>query len=207
MELKNGKNRKNGKTEKRRARARRSSLSPRQAAEHCEVSPPTLRRWIRDGSLATISTPGGHHRIARSEFRRFLAERRLPAYPGTDVELRVLVVGDDPLMVDFLVQLLRDDPRAFKIETAGDGYEALIKVGAFQPSLLILDVVMPELDGIEVCRRIKTSAATQGIKILGLTGYPETLSALAAAGADACLAKPFKPEQMQRTLERLLPPP
>jgi excisionase family DNA binding protein len=204
--MKNGKKRKIGKTGKRRAQARRSSLSPQQAAEHCEVSAPTLRRWIHDGSLATIRTPGGHHRIAVGEFQRFLREQHRPAYPETHGEVRVLVVDDDPLVVEFLVQLLRADPRAFKIETAGDGYEALIKVGAFQPSLLILDVVMPERDGIEVCRRIKTSAATRDIKILGLTGYPESLPMLAAAGADACLAKPFDLAEVERALDRLLPP-
>ena len=199
----NGKNRKIGKN--RNDGGPHRSLTPRQAAEHCEVSAPTLRRWIQDGSLATIRTPGGHHRIAVTEFRRFLGERRFPHYPGAPSELRVLVVDDEPLMVDFLVQLLLDDPRGFKIETAIDGYEALIKVGAFQPSLLILDVLMPEFDGIEVCRRIKGTAATRDVKILGITGHPDAIPGLAAAGADAWLAKPFEVEQVQRVLKRLLP--
>lgn len=200
-----GKKRKNGKKEKRGMRTPRSSLTPRQAAAHCEVSAPTLRRWIADGSLAAVRTPGGHHRIALGEFQRFLRERRLPAYPGARGDLKVLVVDDEPLMVEFLVELLREDPRGLKVETAVDGYEALIKLGAFMPTLLILDVVLPELDGIEVCRRIKRSAATRHVKILGVTGFPETLPELAAAGADACLAKPFDSAEIRRVLERLLP--
>ena len=64
----------------------------------------------------------------------------------------MLVVDDEPQVVEMLVQFLTHHPRGFKIETASDGYEALIKLGSLRPALLILDAMMPKLDGIEVCR-------------------------------------------------------
>ncbi|MBI4610385.1 MAG: response regulator [Candidatus Rokubacteria bacterium] len=181
-----------------------SSLTTGKAARHCQVSTPGLRRWIREGRLRVFRTPGGHCRIELAEFQRFLREYGLPPYPGEPPETRILIADDEPRTVAHLVEFLATDPRGFKVETATDGYEALIKVGAFQPSILILDVVMPQLNGMEVCRRIKTDPQTRGIRILGITGYPETIPGLLAAGADACLAKPIRLRQIQQELERLL---
>lgn len=179
-------------------------LTTGQAARHCLVSIPALTRWIRDGRLVTSKTPGGHCRIELQEFQRFLQQQRMPLYPVPRPETRILVVDDEPRIVDTLVDFLAGDPRGFKLETATDGYEALIKVGAFQPSILVLDVVMPRLDGTEVCRRLKAAPQTRAIKILGVTGYPDTIPALLQAGADACLAKPLELRQVQQELERLL---
>jgi len=170
------------------------------------VSIPTVKRWIRDGQLRSFKTPGGHTRIELPEFQRFLQQYGMPPYPVPAAETRILVVDDEPEIVDLLVEVLARDPRGFKIETASDGYEALIKVGAFKPSVLILDVVMPRLDGVEVCRRLKASPETRGIKILGITGYPDTIARLLAAGADACLTKPVDLGRVRQEVERLLAP-
>lgn len=184
-----------------------SYLTTGQAARHCQVSLPALKHWIRDGRFAAIKTPGGHARIEVKEFQRFLKQYGMPVYPGPRSEARILIVDDEPTIVDLLVDVLTRDPRRFKLETATDGYEALIKVGAFKPSLLILDVVMPKLDGIEVCRRLKGSPETQAIKILGVTGYPEMIPELLEAGADACLSKPLGLVQLRQELKRLLASP
>jgi len=130
----------------------------------------------------------------------------MPAYPLPAPPAGVLVVDDEPQMVDLLAEFLAGHPRGFKIETASDGYEALIKLGSFRPALLIIDVMMPKLDGIEVCRHLKTNPDTRGIKILGITGYPGMVPALLAAGADACLTKPLTLVSLELELEHLLAP-
>ncbi len=127
-------------------------------------------------------------------------ERALAAPTTT----RILIVDNEPRIVDILVNLLTDDPREFRLETAMDGEDALLKVEAFDPSLLILDVVMRGLHGIEVCRRLKRNPERRTIKILGLTGYPRFAPALRKAGADACLTKPFDMWQVQQAVDRLI---
>jgi len=182
-------------------------LTAGEAARHCQVCPAALKRWIRAGRLGGFKTLGGHARIAVDEFQRFLHEHGMPPYPlGAPASIPVLVVDDEPEIVGFLAALLADHPLGFKVETATDGYEALIKVGAFKPALLILDVLMPLLDGVEVCRRLKSNPATRGLKILGISGYPDAVAALLAAGADACLTKPLSLHAIERELERLLAP-
>ncbi len=177
-----------------------------EAASHCQVSLPALRRWIRDGRLKAFQTPGKHARIEVREFQRFLKEYGMPPYPGDGAAggLRVLVVEDEPEVVEILTGFFAEHPRRPTVETAVDGYEALIKVGSFRPSLLILDIVMPKLDGLEVCRRLRADPETREIKILEITGRTDLVSSVLAAGADACVTKPFDLKAIEREIERLL---
>lgn len=182
---------------------RRAHLTTREAAAHCRVSIPTLRRWIRAGDLRAFLTPGGHRRIDIDEFQRFLAAQGRPPYPiGAGPRARLLVVDDEPFVVGMLVDLLSPGP--FTIETATDGYEALVKVGTFRPSVVILDAVMPGLDGIEACRCLRRLPETRDIRILGVTGHPSVVPVLRGAGADACITKPLDPSVVVREVERLV---
>jgi len=180
----------------------RGHLTTRQAAAHCRISIPTLRRWIRNGDLRAYLTPGGHRRIDLDEFQRFLAAQGRPPYPvGAGTRTRLLVVDDEPLVAAMLVDLLSEGP--FTIETATAGYEALVKVGTFRPAVIILDAVMPGLDGIEACRCLRRLPETRDIRILGVTGHPSVVPVLRGAGADACVTKPLDPTVVVRELERL----
>jgi excisionase family DNA binding protein len=179
----------------------REYLTTRQAASHCRVSIPTLRRWIRAGDLGAHLTPGGHRRIDLHEFQRFLRAQGRPAYPvASGARTRVLLVDDEPLVVQLLHDLLAD---GFVIETATDGYEALVKVGTFRPAVIILDAVLPGLDGVEACRCLRRLPETRDIRILGVTGHPSVAPVLRGAGADACVSKPLDPNLVVRELERL----
>jgi excisionase family DNA binding protein len=177
-----------------------------EAAAHCHVSVPALRRWIREGRLEAFQTPGKHARIEIGEFQRFLNEYGMPPYPRVEVIPRpsVLVVEDDPDVLQILTGILAAHPLTPTVETAVDGYEALIKVGMFKPSFLILDVVMPRIDGLEVCRRLRVSAATRDMRILAVTGHADMVESVIAAGADSCITKPFEFEAMNKELERFL---
>lgn len=184
---------------------RNRQITTREASAHCEVAISTLKRWIATGALRVVKTPGGHHRIEIEEFQRFLREQGMPPFSRQPTEeARILIVDDDRGILDLLIDALANDRRAFKVETATDGFEALVKVGFFRPAFLILDVSMPGMDGIEVCRRLKTQAETRTIQILGITGHPEQVTAMMEAGADGCLAKPFFPTDVWQAVGRLL---
>ena len=182
-----------------------NAITTQEAADHCHVSLPTLKRWIDAGSLSAFRTPGGHRRILLDEFQRFLHAGGMPPYPD-DAGPRILIADDNPATVAVLLEALSDDPRGFALASATDGYDALVKVGSFKPTVLILDVLMPALDGIEVCRRLRAGGETADIRILGITGQPTLIPRLLAAGADACLAKPWRLEELRSELDRLLAP-
>lgn len=179
-------------------------LTTGQVSKACGVSLVTVKKWITQGKLRAFRTPGGHFRITAEEFKRlqstygFLAEP--PDFP------RVLVVDDDPQIVELVLDGLRRMRPTPKLEAASDGYEGILKVGTFRPHLLVLDLRMPGLDGLEVCRRIKSSPATRATKILVITAFPQDFAEeqVREAGADVFLTKPFTIGELKAQVRRLV---
>lgn len=192
------------KSKKVKRNERQAPITTAEAAAHCQVSIPTFKRWIQRGAVATYRTPGGHHRIPVDEFQRFLQQGGLPSYPVASMATPVLIVDDEPDIVQVLAEFFAGQDGRFLVETATDGYEALIKAGALRPAVVVLDVLMPRLDGVEVCRRLVGTPETEGTKIIGLTGHVAAVPALLAAGAHACLVKPVDLAELGRTVDRLL---
>ena len=102
---------------------------------------------------------------------------------------RVLIVDDDPLNRDILQTLLAT--QGFVILTAVDGEEGLAVAREQQPDLILLDVMMPKIDGIEVCRRLRKSAPLIGIVMLSVKSNEEDKIEAFDAGADDYITKPF----------------
>jgi DNA-binding response OmpR family regulator len=94
----------------------------------------------------------------------------------------------------------------YRTEVDGDGFEAGIKVTSFKPGLIVLDLMMPGIDGFEVCRRIKGDRSTANVKVLAVTGYdtPENRERIIAAGADAYMTKPLDGEAFLDKVRALL---
>ncbi len=113
---------------------------------------------------------------------------------------RVLVVDDDPLIVEILKTIL--DLEEFEVETATSGEQTLDIVAEVVPDVLVLDVMMPGIDGYEVCRRLKADPATAGIPVVLLTARDreEDRRMGLTAGADAYVTKPFSPLSLIDTI-------
>lgn len=120
---------------------------------------------------------------------------------------RVLVVDDDRMVRQILMEALAF-PRCYLLEEAANGIEASIRLGTYRPDLLILDVFMPEMDGLEVCRHIRAEPALAGMKVIITTGFPghPKLDELAALGFTHVLAKPFDIPVLLRMARELLEP-
>jgi excisionase family DNA binding protein len=175
-------------------------------AAACQVTIPTVKRWIREGHLDAFQTAGGHYRITDEELERFRAARNFPTTPPARPDLpRVLIVDDEAPLVAMLSDTLTTLGR-YEVEAALDGYEGLIKVGSFRPHVLILDLSMPGLDGFQVCRRVKADPALAATRILVLTGHAQadTAERVAEAGADGFLQKPASIAQLRAEVDRLI---
>ena len=183
-------------------------LTTGKVAAACQVTIPTVKRWIREGHITAFQTAGGHFRITEDEFRRFQAAQRMPVEgaPAEGAALpKILIVDDDPALLETLGQALSWDGR-YKVEIAHDGYEGLIKVGSFAPDLLLLDIRMPALNGFQVCRRVKANPRTRGTRILAMTGHggEHAREHMLEAGADGFLEKPIGLEALHMEVARLL---
>jgi len=178
-----------------------------EVADLSHVTINAVKKWINAGKLKAFRTPGGHYRINRDDFKEFVSEYRLQIKDEVFPERKKILITDDaPEVLEFLKGALESrGENNYDIDTAADGYEALIKVGDFKPDLLILDIRMPRIDGLEVCRRLRGDQATHDIKILAITAYArEEKENVIRAGADYCLPKPLGMAQLHEWVDKLL---
>ena len=179
-------------------------LTTGEVARKCQVSLGTVKNWIEAGQLEAFRTPGGHFRIRASVLKRFQAAFGFP--PHSEEEPRILVIDDEPRFVDVALEFLRDRLPTARVEGAAGGYEALLKIGSFQPHVLLLDLRMPELDGFEVCRRVKEAPETKATRIVAMSVWDEedAQARILASGADIFVSKVAGLEALARAVAGLL---
>lgn len=178
-----------------------------EVAGFCDVTINAVKKWIASGKLGAFRTPGGHYRVNRDDFESFIGKYKLDIkdrlFPPE--KKKILIVDDEKNIVEFIRAALEAMQLDCQVETASDGYEALIKVGEFKPALLVLDIRMPKIDGFEVCKRIKSDQRTKDIKILAVTAYGvEDADKIVQCGADNCILKPINLKEFQKSVQRLL---
>jgi len=160
-----------------------------------QVNPSSVKKWVNDGRIAAHRTPGGHRRIRVADLVDFLHRHAMPIPrpPVGASKQRLLVVDDDPVALSTLERRLKPHLSRVQVALTQNGIDALVMVGSFKPDLIVLDVYMPDLDGIEVCRRLKLNTETRHIGVIVITAHLTKLiedDAL-AAGALTCVSKPL----------------
>jgi len=190
-----------------------SVFTVNQVSECLQVSPQTIVNWIEAGKLNAYRTAGGHRRVRKSDLEEFVKQYNMPVFElamGQKEEgrrmKRILVVDDDQVIVETITAGLEEDEHEYEVISASDGFEAGIQVSHFRPDLLILDIMMPDIDGYEVCRKIKSSEESRNIKIIVLSGYldEENYKKMREYGADLCFSKPLPLEQLRYEVAKLL---
>jgi excisionase family DNA binding protein len=167
------------------------------------VNPRSVINWIEQSLLPSYRTPGGHRRIRRDDLLAFLRKHQIPT-PESLIEgtLSVLVVDDESEIVEMVKSFLQRQG-GYEVATASDGISALLEVGRVKPDLLILDIMIPGVDGMEVCRRIKADSTNKTI-IIAVSGSAEHENDIIRAGADVFMAKPLDMEKLHFEAKRLL---
>ena len=183
-------------------------LTVSQASAYCNVSVETVIKWLDTDRLRAQKTEDGHRLIGKEDLDRLLKELGLPR-PGVakrEEKKRILVVDDDRIIVETLVQALEEDKYGYDVYSAADGFEARLQIAHFKPDLLILDIMMPDIDGYEVCRKIKSDPAGKGTKIIVLSAYldAQAFEQMRKYGADACFSKPLPLAQLKREVAKML---
>ena len=136
---------------------REQFMTPHEVAELLMVSPVTVRQWAQKGMLPALTTAGGHRRFRWDDVERFAREKGMQLPDRTTT---VLVVDDDRQLNNYLVALLSTSVDDVEVVSAYDGFEAGKLVQQARPDIVLLDVMMPGMDGVQVCRSIKSDANT-----------------------------------------------
>jgi excisionase family DNA binding protein len=174
-----------------------------EAAEICNLSQQTVIRCFDSGQLQGFRVPGSKfRRIPHESLIRFMKEHHIPLEGFDNGKIRVLVVDDDPEIIELFTDALKADGR-FEVATAKTGYEAGVQTQQFRPAIVILDYMLPDINGNVVCKTIRENPQLNHIKILFISGVvnPADVDRLMQAGADDFIKKPFN---IEKVVERIL---
>lgn len=192
----------NGQTEL----AQKKVFTTGEAAQLCKVSQQTIIRCFDSGRLNGFRVPGSKfRRIPREELLRFMRQNGIPTETMESSKRKILIVDDDPKIVELLEDVFRSDER-MEVSSASTGYDAGLLTERLKPDLIILDYMLPDVNGNVVCERIRSNGDLVATKILLVSGVinQSEVQALLDAGADAFVQKPFKIADLSERVHDLL---
>ncbi len=169
-----------------------------EAAKICKVSQQTIIRCFDNGSLKGFRVPGSRfRRIPRDQLFSFMKENGIPTDALESGKRKILVVDDDEELVELLVDVFERDGR-FETRNANNGFGAGMLVKEFRPDLVVLDVMLPDINGKEVCQRVRSDSSLEAVKIICISGMVEQdkIADLRAVGADDFMHKPFTVDKL-----------
>jgi excisionase family DNA binding protein len=169
-----------------------------EAAKICKVSQQTIIRCFDNGQLKGFRVPGSRfRRIPREALYKFMKDNGIPTDALESGKRKVLLVDDDNELVELMTKVLEEDGR-FEVRVAGNGFDAGMMVKEYRPDLIVLDVMLPDINGKEVCHRVRSDVTLEDVRILCISGMIEEdkVQELRLSGADDFLHKPFDIEEL-----------
>lgn len=177
-----------------------------EVAEICNLSQQTVIRCFDRGQLDGYRVPGSKfRRIPREALIKFMKENDIPLDQLEVGKTRILVVDDDPAIVEMLVEMLERDGR-YEVSTASTGFDAGMRTNEFKPEVIVLDYMLPDINGNAVCKRIRADDKLANVKIIIVSGVidQDHVAQLYTDGANAFLQKPFRIDALISKIQELL---
>ena len=177
-----------------------------EAAKICKVSQQTIIRCFDSGQLKGFRVPGSRfRRIPRDVLYRFMKENGIPTDSLESGKRKALIVDDDEELVELIRDVLDADGR-FEVRVANNGFDAGMMVKEYHPDIIVLDVMLPDINGREVCQRVRGDTTLDDVKINCISGMVEQdkVADLREAGADEFMQKPFEIESLVDRMCHLL---
>ncbi len=174
-----------------------------EAAEICRVSQQTIIRCFDSGRLRGFRVPGSKfRRIPRQNLVKFMRDNSIPLDNLDSGKKKVLVVDDDVEIVELISDILTRDGR-FEIRTASSGYEAGMATEQFRPDLILLDYMLPDVNGNVVCQTIRSNPEFENTRIIIVSGVikQEEIDQLLKSGAQDFLKKPFSISELTEKVD------
>ncbi len=187
------------------ASMRQKIFSTFEVAKMLELSPGTVANWVDAGRLKAFTTLGGHRRIKMEDLGAFLKENGIPVPKELsdrgESPRKILIVEDDTRFLKLMEKYFRTLRKDWEVFLAADGFQAGSLVGSERPEVVLLDIMLPDINGFKVCEIIK--ASNRRTLVIAMTGYDseDIKTKILAAGADDYFVKPFKFEKLVKRIE------
>ncbi len=177
-----------------------------EAAKICKVSQQTIIRCFDSGQLKGFRVPGSKfRRIPRDVLFKFMKSNGIPTDALESGKRKALVVDDDVELVELIRDVMEADGR-FDVRVANNGFEAGMMVKEYHPDIIVLDVMLPDINGKEVCQRVRSDSSMDDVQIICISGMVERekIDELKSAGANDFLQKPFETDELMNRICKLL---
>jgi len=177
-----------------------------EAAKICKVSQQTIIRCFDNGQLKGFRVPGSRfRRIPREMLYKFMKDNGIPTDALESGRRKVLLVDDDTELVEIMTKFLEEDGR-FEVKIATTGFDAGMLVKEYRPDIIVLDVMLPDINGKEVCQRVRADNTMEDVRILCISGMIEEdkIQDLRLSGADDFMSKPFDAEMLIERMCKLM---
>lgn len=177
-----------------------------EAAKICKVSQQTIIRCFDSGQLKGFRVPGSRfRRIPRDILYKFMKDNGIPTDALESGKRKALVVDDDRDLLELIRDTLEADGR-FEVRSANNGFDAGMLVKEYHPDVIILDVMLPDINGKEVCQRVRSDSALDDVKIICISGMveQERITELKESGANDFMQKPFEMDALLNRICRML---
>jgi excisionase family DNA binding protein len=177
-----------------------------EAAKICKVSQQTIIRCFDSGQLKGFRVPGSRfRRIPRDQLFAFMKDNGIPTDALESGKRRILIVDDDEDLVELISDVFVRDAR-FEVRKTNNGFDAGMLVKEFRPDIVVLDVMLPDINGREVCQRVRSDKALDDVRIICISGMIEQdkVADLKAAGANDFMQKPFSVDKLVERVCELL---
>jgi len=177
-----------------------------EAAKICKVSQQTIIRCFDSGQLKGFRVPGSKfRRIPRDVLFKFMRENGIPTDALESGKRKALVVDDDHELVELIRDVMEADGR-FEVRVANNGFDAGMMVKEYHPDIIVLDVMLPDINGKEVCQRVRSDSSMDDVRIICISGMVERekIDELKQAGANDFLQKPFDVDTLMGRVCKLL---
>ena len=169
-----------------------------EAAKICKVSQQTIIRCFDSGQLKGFRVPGSRfRRIPREQLFNFMRDNGIPTDALESGKRKVLIVDDDQDLVELITDVLDRDGR-FEVRSVNNGFDAGMMVKEYRPDVIVLDVMLPDINGREVCQRVRSDRSMDDVRIVCISGMVEEdkIAELRTSGANDFLHKPFEVDEL-----------
>jgi excisionase family DNA binding protein len=175
-----------------------------EAAKICHVTHHSIKNWIKQGLIKASRTPGGHYRILEEDLDKFREKYDMFPREKGPTRKRIMVVDDEPDALALMESILTDE--GFELIKVSNATEVGLKAAQLAPDLILLDFLMPEINGFEVSKALRENELTRSIPIMAVTCLTKErdIERIFSCGADEYLAKPFKVDQLLEKVNELI---
>lgn len=171
-------------------------------ARYCQVNVNTVKRWIRNGQLKAFKTPSGHFRVIRENFIQFVKkygyplESRLLGKREQNVD--ILIIDDDPSHLQLVTYLIHRFNESLTVATAGNGVEGFKMIDQMKPKLVLLDLNMPDISGMDLTKMVRSQESLAETRIGIISAFLDAglRKSLARLQVVRIITKPIQVDQL-----------